>query len=150
MIKQKEKGMERIILIMKGVVSIFILVFLMLLPLNFFIGVGLGILICLSMIYDMISYPKKEKEIIKYFQENGKIPIKIVTISKRREKKDSDLLQEYIVNWAFFHKKVPHITTKTRFYSDEPDFMFKYRGKEASIEYDSRYYNKYRINLPVE
>lgn len=105
------------------------------------------ILVCIGTIYDVISRPKKLKEIIQVLKSNEKISIRIKMISKRNGKKDSDLLQAYIVKWEFINKKVPHIKTETIFYTDEPDFMFKYRNQEASIEYDDKYFDKYKLNL---
>lgn len=116
---------------------------------NFLAFAIIAILLCIGTIYDTISFPKKIKEIEEAFKANEKIPIKIQMISKKNAKKDCDLLQAYKVEWKFVNKTIPHIQTETIFYTDEPDFMFKYRNKETFIEYDDKYFNNYRINFDI-
>lgn len=175
MIKQREKNSEKLQQLIWCIVAIIVLIVLSMFMIEIVKAVifniqknGSGIIyytylyipyvstiaisiiimiLCIGTIYDTIIYPKKAKEITEILKTNGKVRIKIGMISKKNPKKDSDLWQAYKVEWKFIDKSIKQIQTETIFYTDEPDFMFKYRDKEAYIEYDDKYMYKYKLNF---
>lgn len=174
--KQKEKRREKVEAILRFIFSIIgLFVCLLIMKVVFFgmvngiieygvaimmtyftgpawiIAIGLlGTLLCMGFIYDFLSHPHHMKNVKKIFQEEERIPVKITKIAKKNPRKDCDIYQAYRVEWEFIQKKIPYLPMHTIIYTDEPEFMYAYRTKEAYLTYDPSYYEQYKLNFIEE